>query len=42
MAYFCFKSHIWLIDGITFEFGRKNTKQATKAMKKAQLSRNTT
>jgi len=42
MAYFLFKLNIWLIDGITFEFGRKNTKQATKAMKKAQVNRNTT
>ena len=31
-AYFLFKSNIWLIDGITFEFEGKNTKQATKAM----------
>ena len=40
MAYFLFKSNICLIDGITFEFGRKNTKQATKVMKKAQVNRN--
>ena len=41
-AYFFFKSNIWLIDGITFEFEVKNTKQATKAMQKAQLNMNTT